>query len=143
MVRVSSQDLMSSSLLERGNLPDYIAVANWLEVRIPGCSVFYGGDSSGICAEPFDARSRAKYWDHFCRYGHRPYTGAFGSFFNAPSMVCGFCKVNMTNVGGGGGDSYFSCGSCSRRVIYEGKTGKTIKVKSGEDFFTAHKRTEA
>lgn len=128
---------------ERGNLPDYIAVANWLEARIPGCSIFYGGDSSGICAEPFDAKGRAKYWEHFCRVGHAPYTGAFGSFQNSPRMVCSFCKTDMANLGGGGGNTYFSCMSCNRRVIYEGKTGKTIKVKVGEDFFTAHKRTEA
>jgi len=125
---------------ERGNLPKYISIANWLEVRIPNSSIFYGGDSSGICAEPFDAKGRAKMWAHFCQYGHRPYTGAFGSFKNEGVTLCSFCKTPMTDTGGGGGDTYLYCAGCGKRRIKIGKTGELVKVEQGEDFFAAHNK---
>jgi len=40
-------------------------VAEWLERRVPECVVWYGGDSSGICAELFDTPARKKLLEHF------------------------------------------------------------------------------
>ena len=32
---------------ERGNLPRFVGIAEWLEQKLPGCRVFYGEDCSG------------------------------------------------------------------------------------------------
>lgn len=37
----------------RGDIITICAVAEWIEQNVPNCEVWYGGDSSGVCAEPF------------------------------------------------------------------------------------------
>ncbi len=43
---------------ERGHLPLFVGIAEWLEQKLPGCRVFYGEDSSGE-GYPFDGPLRA------------------------------------------------------------------------------------
>lgn len=57
---------------ERGDLPLLIRIAEWLEVRLPGCQVLYGHDSDGE-TYPFDAAARAKLRRYYENVGHRPY----------------------------------------------------------------------
>lgn len=123
---------------ERGNLPKLIAIAEWLEHRLPGCAVWYGGDSSGICAEPFGKVERDTLWQHFCTVGHRPYSGAFASFIDGSlhPPLCGFCDHAMTSCGGGGVRVYYYCAGCGKKVI-RSATGKVIIVEKDKDFFTA------
>ena len=42
---------------ERGDLPLFVGIAEWLEQKLPGCRVFYGEDCSGE-GYPFDAPMR-------------------------------------------------------------------------------------
>lgn len=111
---------------ERGPLPLIIAVAEWLEHNVPDGRVYYGGDSSGICADPFDKDARATLMQHFCKYGHEPYE----MFFNGKGEsvpVCDFCQHNMVSFGGGAAFSFWRCAGCG----YAGKfarTGEFIEV---------------
>lgn len=128
---------------ERGNFPIIKAVAEWLEFRIPGASIWYGGGSSGICAVPFDAAARQKLWKYFCANGHTPYTSYFGSFRDSQEVIrCAFCGNRpMIDVGGGGGDTFYRCTGCGKKAIVGG--GKTQILDRNEDFFTARMRTKA
>ena len=54
---------------ERGDLLHLIALAEWVEKTIPGAEVWYGGDSSGICAKPWPRGIR----DEFLRYYNGPH----------------------------------------------------------------------
>lgn len=120
---------------ERGDISLIIAVASWLERRIADARIYYGGDSSGICAEPFDAAERERYWAHFCRVGHKPYTGGWG-MFNAPGRVvrCGFCDVDMLATGGGQDRGFYVCVGCGKKVIQH-HDGRAEIVPKGKDFF--------
>ncbi|MEH6414078.1 hypothetical protein [Pseudomonas sp. CGJS7] len=40
------------------------AVADWLDAQIPGCEVWYGGDSSGVLAAPFGRQRRRQLIEH-------------------------------------------------------------------------------
>ena len=90
---------------ERGDLPTYIMVADWLERRIEGAEVWYGGDSSGVCAFKFDSHKREQFFAHFARQGNEPYESRRDVL--AAGMkeqpVCGFCKIGMHACG-------FNCG---------------------------------
>ncbi len=115
---------------ERGQLHDYIAVAEWLEYRIPEAAVWYGGDSSGICAEPFNKAYRGALMAHFARHGHKPYRGAFGDRGNGP--VCGFCGPRMSSSGGGQGQTFFYCAGCSTACARDDASGE-VEVVTRED----------
>lgn len=111
---------------ERGDLPFLIGLADWLERRIPGAHVWYGGDSSGRCAEPFGKAERETMLAHFAEYGHCPYVGdprtgntdslaVFGRPDKWARRSCDFCEQPMTRYGWGG-DNYaaVSCAGCGR-----------------------------
>lgn len=103
---------------ERGDLPSILMVAQWLEDKIPGAEVWYGGDSSGVLAEPFGPAERAALWRHFLDNAHRPYHGHFGSFFgNEKPPLCDFCGGEpMVNHGGGQGYSFYACHGCGWHI---------------------------
>lgn len=111
---------------ERGDLPLIVAVAAWLELRVPGGRVWYGGDSSGVCAEPFGPVERTKMFAHFAKVGHRPYAGDAltgenqWSFLGGgvPAPKCEFCEVPMICNGGGGGGAvaFYHCPGCGKRI---------------------------
>jgi len=71
---------------ERGPLPFFIMVAEWLEQKIPDSQVWYGGDSSGKTAKLFNKKKRDKLFKHFVEVGHFPY-------YDTP--VCDICNENM------------------------------------------------
>ena len=104
---------------ERGNLPDYIMLAEYFESIIPDVKVMYGGDSSGVCAEPFDKNARAELFSYFVKVGHRPYTSGFDS--KKDGEECGLCKVKMTRCGWGGNYAKWYCHGC----------GTTVEMRDG------------
>ena len=129
---------------ERGNIGLIKNVAEWLEARIPDARIFYGGDSSGICAEPFDREARQKLWEYYCRVGHRPYHEGFSRVFGADQpVVCSFCKRPMVSYGGGGAHVFLSCDSCGKRVVYNGLTKEAVVVERNEDYFAVSNRMRA
>lgn len=105
---------------ERGDLPFLIMLAEWLERRIPSGQVWYGGDSSGICAERFDVSARTALLDHFARVGHFPYsgdprTGSDQSRIHDDGLrrICNFCEMPMRRYGWGGSTyGAFYCVGC-------------------------------
>lgn len=121
---------------ERGPIHDHIAIAEWLEIRVPDARIFYGGDSSGICAEPFDANARRAIFKHFATVGHKPYAGGFGSVFSNGTRqpLCGFCDTAMRNSGGGRDRSFWYCAGCGKKVVTK-IGGETLIVPRGKDFF--------
>lgn len=120
---------------ERGDLSFLIAVAEWLEHRIPDARIYYGGDSSGICAEPFDRAARADAFRHFATVGHRPYAGGFASVFGSGAPpVCGFCDYAMTSCGGGRGTEFLHCAGCGKRAVRSAGAVHILDRKCDEFF---------
>lgn len=101
---------------ERGAWPVIRATAEWLERHVPGCTVYYGGDSSGICAEPLHAAARDYLNAHYLTHGHEPYRGGRGL---AP-ILCDFCLRGMHDVGGGQGQRFWHCDGCDLKTITVG-----------------------
>lgn len=101
---------------ERGDWPAIRATSEWLERHIPGCEVYYGGDSSGICAAHLDGPAREHLTTHYLTHGHEPYRGGRGS---AP-IHCDFCLRGMHDVGGGQGRRFWRCDGCDLKTITVG-----------------------
>lgn len=118
---------------ERGSIVDFIAIAEWLERRIPGAAIWYGGDSSGVLAKPFDVAARETVFSHFAEHGHLPYTGdprkgrtdKLAVFAGEPCPVaptCPFCEVPMLRTMWGGGPSRaagYTCLGCDYKARTE------------------------
>ena len=107
---------------ERGDLLLILGVARWLEENIPNSSIWYGGDSSGVCAEPFGHAARESLWKHFRSNGHRPYNGYFDRNNNSPE--CPLCKEPATQYGSGGDFASFTCDGCGWKLVHKG--GKEV-----------------
>jgi hypothetical protein len=117
---------------ERGDAPLLISIAGWLEANIPGASVWYGGDSSGVLATLFDERAREVLLRHFVRVGHLPYQGYFGRGENGP--MCPRCHENMLHSGGGGGETFWFCYGCPNKAI--SNASRQMIWSDGADVFT-------
>ena len=102
---------------ERGDLPFLIALAEWLERKLKPCEVWYGGDSSGVCAEPFGAKERAAMLDHLASANGRDYFRQTGMLSAGESAECDFCEAPMnaqlfSNIKTG-----FECAGCGLRTM--------------------------
>ncbi len=130
---------------ERGDLPFLIALAQWLEIRVPGGEVWYGGDSSGEEAKPFDEARRVQLFQHFATYGHRPYAGdprtgnddhlaRFSKRDQWATRTCDFCQQPMMR-NGWGGDTFaaMECYGCGKSETTNdgGKTWKATNEVGG------------
>lgn len=113
---------------ERGDLPFLIMLAAWLEEVVGECSIYYGGDSSGVLAEPFDARARAKLFKHFCSPIGRAY------FVRPGGPPCRLCQVNMNDMGGGPGVMFWECNGCGGKLITYTDGRPPKKLEFHEDF---------
>ncbi len=101
---------------ERGDLLTICAIAEWCEANIPDCTVFYGGDSSGVCAEPFDESERLKLRKHLYSQKGRDYFN-YGIESNVQKMppACSLCpdaKPRFNQHGFGGNYAAISCAGC-------------------------------
>lgn len=102
---------------ERGDLPFLIILAEWLERKIPGCEVMYGGDSSGVCAAGFGAKARAALLDHFAgSHGRDYFKSNWGSGLDPLPPKCDLCEVPMVQFSFGGGQAGFSCAGCGAKL---------------------------
>lgn len=72
-VQVHMQSRYYGPDYERGDWPFIKSVAAWLERRFPGCEVWYGGDSSGICAEHLTAERLAEIDALWSQFGNERY----------------------------------------------------------------------
>lgn len=112
---------------ERGDIMFLIGVAEFLETHIPGGIIYYGGDSSGVCATPFDKTERERIWRHFLERGHFPYVNE--GWFNDGEIeppTCDLCLEPMVRYrfGNHGQIAGFLCTGCNYRLNSEdgGKT---------------------
>lgn len=113
---------------ERGPLPDFIMVATWLEAKIPAGEVWYGGDSSGVLAEPFGPVQREALWKHFLEHAHRPYHDYFKlGIAGQARPTCDFCAGQpMMDHGGGQDYSFYLCHGCDLHVR-QYRDGRIVK----------------
>lgn len=125
---------------ERGDIIQILAIAEFVEFRTQG-QIFYGGDSSGICAEPFNADARQEMKRYFFENGHRPYYSGFGMFTQKPACMCELCNEPMADHGGGGGYSFMYCHGCGTRKITT--KDREVTLNEHEDFFTGSNRLKA
>lgn len=118
---------------ERGDPPTLIAIAQWLEAKIPGAEVWYGGDS-GDTIERFDAMARQALWTHFLANGHRPYVNGFGNLGReaAAAPICDFCREPTTACMWGGGRTGYRCDGCEGHWVVTAATG--VVSECGSDF---------
>lgn len=102
---------------ERGDLLTICAVAEWLEINMAPCEVWYGGDSSGVLAEPFPESRRLELRRHLYSQAGRDYyqherTGTFPT-----PKPCGLCVPGENRFNRHGfGQSYVAvnCAGCGR-----------------------------
>jgi hypothetical protein len=94
---------------ERGDLPGILAVARYLRAAFKPCEVWYGGDSSGICAEHLNDELESSLWEHFCSQASREY---FSSGSKTSAVRCDFCDIPANNNMWGGGKTGHYCPSC-------------------------------
>jgi hypothetical protein len=126
---------------ERGDLLTLCAIAEWCELNIPNCEVWYGGDSSGILAKPFGVVRRLELKKHlFSKQGRDYFThdGISKTSYPTPAP-CGLCvkgEQRMTRHGWGGqGPTEFvavHCAGCGKS--FESlDAGKTWEIKKVQD----------
>lgn len=102
---------------ERGDILTICAVAEWCEQNLPPCEVWYGGDSSGVLAEPFGPAERAAMRAHLYGAAGRDYfkhdkPGTFPT-----PKPCGLCVPGENRFNRyGWGNKYVavSCGGCGK-----------------------------
>ncbi len=101
----------------RGNWPIIRASAEWLEKRFPDCEVWYGGDSSGVCAAPFTRGRRDQINDFYLGDGGRSYYRRDGfNFTGHAAPTCPVCAVPMFSSGGGRGTEFWNCDGCGKKA---------------------------
>lgn len=119
---------------ERGSWPTIRGVAEYLEHAFPGATVYYGGDSSGVCATPFDEAARKELNDHYLTFGHSPYRGYRAPWDGGKSYpTCDFCGGReMNNIGGRGGDDHYQCDGCGDEVVIGVVKGSQVRIAVDE-----------
>lgn len=112
---------------ERGDLPFLVMLAEWLERNIPDAQILYGGDSGGVCAEPFGPEERKKaigYWANTTR------TWLQGFSTENHGHNCEFCNAQpMTqySFSGNSVNGKWICRGCGYREDQDRK-----EVKEGD-----------
>lgn len=104
---------------ERGDFRLIHDLAEMLEHLFPSGEVWYGGDSSGVCAELFDAAARAELRAHWIAQAHKPYRDAM-SFSRRPGPLCRKCDVAMPQYGSGPAYAMYACDCGEKRVEQNG-----------------------
>jgi len=103
---------------ERGDILTLCAIAEWLETNIPECTVHYGGDSSGVLAEPWTEEKRRALRNHLYSIEGRSYFSSWcqRDEFGLPP-ACSLCPGGVYQGwrGGAGRDfASFNCGGCGK-----------------------------
>jgi hypothetical protein len=117
---------------ERGDLAEIIGIVDWLERRIPGAEVWYGGDSSGVCAIRFDKLAREQYLEHFASdkgsaYHEKSWLG------DGKPAHCDFCDVEMFAYRGGPSGTGYVCLGCGLHTLRASNGSETHAVGDWPD----------
>lgn len=102
---------------ERGPWPFLRTLISWLDANIPHGTVWYGGDSSGVCAEHMTAARVAEIDRHFFASGHAPYRRyRSGGFCGTSAPDCPKCEVKMYSTGGSNQYDFWYCDGCGAKA---------------------------
>lgn len=103
---------------ERGDILTLCAIAEWIEVNMQPCEVWYGGDSSGVELARFDDAARRKLRAHLYGQQGRDYFSSWGTPPRAMPPKCGLCvpeeKRQQYGSGMNGNYAAVSCGGCGK-----------------------------
>lgn len=117
---------------ERGDLLTICAAAEWCETNLTPCDVWYGGDSSGVLAEPFpDTARRALRAHMYSTEGREYFKHDPRSHLKLPKP-CGLCvsgENRLSQYGFGGGYAALHCAGCGKNFESRDQ-GATWEVKS-------------
>lgn len=120
----------------RGNWPVIRQVIEWLAMRFPTGEVWYGGDSSGICAEHMTAARVKEFNDFFLETGRKTYTRYPSPFQKSSAPICPCCRTPSVNTGGGQGHEFYYCDGCGQKFI-QVRGGDVHLLGRYTDFFPA------
>ena len=102
----------------RGDIILYISIAEWLEINVPDIEIWYGGDSSGVCAEPFTLKLRNLLKTHFFSPQSRSYFRPHEFQENRPyPPKCNLCPPGLDRrmqCGYNEGYSKYHCRGCGK-----------------------------
>ena len=113
----------------RGDLPTILMIRRWLLSKVPGCTVLYGGDSSGIEADVFNDELEESLWDLFVAEGDT-YHGHWDGYDDLNKQpICQLCKRPYNRFGCGDGYAAYHCPGC----------GDSIQTTDGGKTWTEHK----
>jgi ribosomal protein L37AE/L43A len=99
----------------RGDWKSLSWIMLWCIFNIPDCEVWYGGDSSGICAERMTSGRMNQMTKYYLTEGNDAY------WMNSKTQYsCEFCGSGVTCSGGGGGIGFWHCDSCGTQWITNG-----------------------
>lgn len=114
---------------ERGDWGKYRNVISVLRLLFPGSEVWYGGDSSGCCAELMDDTKMAEFDACWMGLGRTPYISGFGGIGGAEAKaICPTCQTPMFQHGWGSGRTMMACESCDYTCDIDEKTGKATRT---------------
>lgn len=119
---------------ERGHWPYYGAIMRFLRVRLPGCRIYYGGDTHMLDElDVFTLEDEDAMWTHWAEAQTRPYNIFMGNVGSddIPTPRCDFCREPMTRGGFGSGYGSFYCYCGERRETRDG--GKTWATLPRQD----------
>ena len=139
-VEVSLRSRFYGENYARGDWPVLRSIIEWLWIRFPTGEVWYGGDSSGICAEAMTRDRVDAVNTFFLRNGHKSYTRYESPFLSAEARTapsCRVCRVPMINCGGGHRRRFFSCDGCDSQAITVDGSAEPHWLARGKDFFSA------
>lgn len=118
---------------ERGDWSGIRSIIEFFKYNYPNSiDVWYGGDSSGVCAERMDREALEVINRHFYLQGQRPYLGAFGGFRGESSMICPRCHGPCSDHGGSSEVTFFICHGCGDR--FTRPVGGIVATKVGKDW---------
>lgn len=101
---------------ERGDLPTILSLARWFRSKLPGCTVFYGGDTYDLLS-PLTVAREDQLWAHFCEVQHLPYID-HGSIMDdgIEKPWCEFCQERTVRNGWGQDFAACWCPGCGWHV---------------------------
>lgn len=106
----------------RGDWTKIFFVLMWCVYNIPNVEVWYGGDSSGICAEHMTSERMNRMTQFYLTSGNETY------WMNQKTeFKCDFCQRGVVNSGGGGTSEFYHCDSCGGEWYVEREHGLVPK----------------
>lgn len=113
---------------ERGDILHICAIAEWCELNIPNCEVWYGGDSSGVEATLFDAAARLEMKKHlYSKNGRDYFRGRMDGLFPHEAACrpdvssCKLCPTKsnamLSRYGFGQNFAAYHCAGCGQNFI--------------------------